>query len=489
MGDNLKNKAVSGVSWSATDAVLTQGINFIVGLVLANRLDPHDYGLIGYVTIFIALFNSIVNSGFSNALIRKKDVKEIDFSTTFTINMVLCVVMSITLFLSAPLISKFFKEPELIPLTKVMSVIVIINAFSIVQRTVLNKRIDFKTQTKISFIANITSGVIGISMAYMDYGVWALVGQQISAQFFNSVLLWIFVRYFPGLNFSKESFRELFNFGWKLMVSSIIDTVWKEIYQIVIGKTYHTEALGQYTRGKQFAELISTNLTTVVQRVSYPTLSAIQDNKERLKNAYKTIIKTTMLVSFVLLFGLAAISKPLIYVLIGEKWAYAASLLPIICFNFVLYPLSAINLNMLQVEGRSDLFLKLEILKKCIAVIPILLGIFISIEAMLWGNIVTGIFAYYLNSFYSGKFIGYSMKEQVKDILPSLFLASIMATIVYSISLLSLPDILILMIQLITGASIVLGYCELKGIEEYIKVKRTVLELIEKNKHRKNGQL
>ena len=488
MGDNLKNKAVRGVGWSATDALLAQGINFIVGLVLANRLGPHEYGLIGYVTIFIALFNCIVNSGFSNALIRKKDVKEVDYSTTFTINMVLCVVLSVTLFLSAPFISRFFKEPELIPVARVMSVIVIINAFSIIQRTVLNKRIDFKTQTKISFIANITSGVIGITMAYMDFGVWALVAQQISTHLLNSILLWTFVRYFPGFRFSKESFTELFNFGWKIMASSVLDTVWKEIYQIVIGKAYHTDALGQYTRSKQFAELLSTNLTTVVQRVSYPTLSAIQDDQERLKNAYKTIIKVTMLISFILLFGLAAKSRPLIYVLIGEKWAYAATLLPIICFNFVLYPLSAINLSMLQVEDRSDLFLKLEIIKKCVAVIPILLGIFISIEAMLWGNVVTGLIAYYLNSFYSGKFIGYSIKEQIKDILPSFLLASIMAVIVYFISWIPIADIFILIIQILTGAAIVFCYCELSGLDEYIKAKNAALQLINKYKGKENEQ-
>ena len=483
MGDNLKNKAVSGVGWSATDALLAQGINFIVGLILANKLDPHDYGLIGYVAIFIALFNCIVNSGFSSALIRKKDAKDIDFSTTFVINMVLCLIMSLALFFSAPLISRFFNEPQLIPLTKVMSVIVIINAFAIVQTTVLNKRIDFKTQTKISFIANITSGVIGITMAFTGFGVWALVGQQISSKLLNTVFLWIFVRFFPGIKFSWDSFRELFNFGWKLMASSLIDTVWKEIYQIVIGKAYHTDALGQYTRGKQFAELIAANLTTVVQRVSYPTLSAIQDSKERLKNAYKTIIKVTMLVSFVLMFGLAAVAKPLIFTLIGEKWAFAASLLPIICFSFVLYPLSAINLNMLQVEGRSDLFLKLEIIKKCIAVIPILMGIFISIEAMLWGNVVTGLIAYYLNSYYSGKFIGYSIKEQVKDILPSFILAGLMAIAVYPISFLHLPNLVILIIQVLTGAAIVFGYCELSGMEEYVKTKQAVFQLINKNKN------
>ena len=483
MGDNLKNKAVKGVGWSATDTILAQGINFIVGLVLANRLDPHDYGLIGYVSIFIVLFNCIVNSGFSNALIRKKDVKEVDFSTTFIINLILCLVMSIVLFLSAPLISRYFDEPELIPITRVMSVIVIINSFSLIQKTILNKRIDFKTQTKVSFIANLTSGVIGISMAYMDYGVWALVAQQISSQLLSTILLWYFVHYYPGLRFSKESFRELFNFGWKLMASSIIDTLWKEIYQIVIGKTYHTDALGQYTRGKQFAELLSTNLTTVVQRVSYPTLSTIQDNRERLKNAYKTIIKETMLISFVLLFGLAAIAKPLLFVLIGQKWTYAASLLPIICFSFVLYPLHAINLNMLQVEGRSDLFLKLEIIKKCIAVIPIILGIFISIEAMLWCNVVTGLFAYYLNSYYSGKFIDYSMKEQVKDIMPSFFLAGIMAIIVYLLSFIPLSVYIILPIQVLTGAIIVFGYCELTGTEEYIKAKTAVLQLIGKKKN------
>ena len=482
MGDNLKNKAVKGVGWSATDTILAQGINFIVGLVLANLLDPHDYGIIGYVTIFIALFNCIVNSGFSNALIRKKEVKDIDYSTTFTMNLVMCLVLSLILFLSAPLISRFFDEPQLIPVTRAMSVIVIINAFSIIQRTILNKKIDFKTQTKISFIANITSGVIGITMAYMGFGVWALVGQQITSQLLISILLWTFVRYFPGIKFSIESFKELFNFGWKLTASSILDTLWKEIYQIVIGKTYHTDALGQYTRGKQFAELIATNLTTVVQRVSYPTLSAIQDNKERLKNAYQTIIKVTMLLSFVLLFGLAAIAKPLIIVLIGQKWSYAASLLPIICFSFALYPLHAINLNMLQVEGRSDLFLKLEIIKKCIAIIPIVLGIFISIEAMLWCNVVTGLFAYYLNSYYSGKFIDYPMKEQVKDIMPSFLLAGFMAIIVYLLSFIPLSVYIILPIQILTGATIVFGYCEFTGTDEYVKAKTAILQLIGKKK-------
>lgn len=480
MSESLKKKTVRGTFWSAVDNIANQGITFLVGLVLARLLSPHEYGLIGYIMIIIAVLNSIVDSGFSNALIRKKDILREDYDTTFIFNLVLSLFMVAVMYFSAPWISRFLKEPELVPLIRVMSVVVVINAFSIIQYTNLVKKVDFRTQAKVSIISSVSSGVVGISMALCDMGVWSLAGQQITRQSFNAIFLWIFNRWIPSWQFSWKSFKNLFGFGWKLMVSGLIDVIWKEVYQLVIGKCYATETLGQYTRGKQFSDIFSTNMTNVIQRVSYPVLSSIQEDKERLKEGYRRIIKVSMYLSFICLFGLGAISEPLITVLIGPQWKEAASYLQIIVFAASLYPLHAINLNMLKVQGRSDLFLKLEIIKKTVAVGPVLLGIFVSIKWMLWGSLVSSVFAYYLNSYYSGRMIGYSMLSQVKDILPSLGIAAVMAVPVYLISLLGLSSILTLFIQLCTGAAIVILLSEFFRLNEYLELKSIVLSFFKR---------
>lgn len=482
MADSLKAKTVRGTIWSGIDSIAGQGITFLVGLVLARLLSPQEYGLIGYITIIVAILNSIVDSGFSNALIRKKDAGEIDYNTTFIFNLVLSLLMAGVMIVAAGPISRFFNEPELVPLIRVMSAIVVINAAAIVQRTTLTKRVDFKMQTKVSLIASATSGVVGIGMALSGMGVWSLVGQQLSRQLLNTVFLWIFNRWIPTLQFSWRSFRELFGFGWKLMVSGLIDTTWKEIYQLVIGKCYTTETLGQYTRGKQFSDIFSSNMTTIIQRVSYPVLSSVQDERTRLKEGYRKIIKVSMLLSFVLLFGLGAVAEPLLYVLIGGQWSEAARYLQIIVFSACLYPLHAINLNMLQVQGRSDLFLKLEIIKKIVAVGPILLGVFISIEWMLWGSVLIGLFTYWLNSFYSGKMIDYGSLAQLRDIAPSFGVAFVMMAALYALTLTELPPVALLAVQLIAGAGIAIGLCELLRLEEYRELKNIVFGLFRRRK-------
>lgn len=485
MAESVKNKAIKGAGWSFAESILGQGVSFVVGLVLARLLTPEEYGLIGIILIFIALFNSIVDSGFSNALIRKTDAKDIDYNTVFITNMVLSIVLFFALYFSAPAIARFFNQPPLIPLTRVMGSVVIINAFAIIHRTILVKRVDFKTQTKVSLIASVASGVIGIAMAIAGYGVWSLVGQQISRQLLNSAFLWLWTKWYPKIQFSIESFKELFSFGWKLLVSGLIDTVWREIYQVVIGKCYSADTLGQYTRAQQFGSIFSSNLTAVVQRVSYPVLSEIQDDKARLKLAYQKVIKVTMLVTFCCMLGLAAIAKPMILVLIGEQWLPAVQLLQIICFMMMLYPLHAINLNMLQVQGRSDLFLKLEIIKKIIAVGPLLMGVFVNIYWMLWGSVFTGFIAYYLNAFYSGKYLDYSIWEQLKDVLPSFAIASIMSAIVFSLSLLALPNIVLLILQILVGFILVIIFCELTKLDAYLEIKSIMLSFINKMKNGK----
>ena len=478
--ESLKNKTVKGASWSFIDSIAGQGITFLVGLVLANLLTPEEYGLIGIITIFIAVFNSIVDSGFSNALIRKNDAKDIDYNTVFFSNLVISIILFVVLFLCAPFISKFFNQPQLIPLLRVMGSIVIINAFAIIQRTIFVKRVDFKTQTKVSLISSITSGIVGIGMAISGCGVWSLVGQQISRQFLNSLFLWIYSNWYPKLQFSFNSFKDLFNFGWKLLVSGLIDTVWREIYQVVIGKCYAPATLGQYTRAQQFASICSSNLTTVVQRVSFPVLSSVQDDKERLKSGYKRIIKVTMLLTFSLMLGLAAVAKPMILVLIGEEWLPCVPFLQIICLQMMLYPLHSLNLNMLQVQGRSDLFLKLEIIKKIIAIGPLLLGIFVDIYWMLGGSVVIGFISYYLNAYYSGPFLNYSIKEQVKDILPGFGIAVAMAVPVFAMSFIPMNPYLLLFLQIMVGAVLTIGLCETIKLSEYFELKGVAISLLHK---------
>lgn len=477
---SLKNKTVKGVGWSALENVTRMGITFVVSIILARLLSPEEYGLIGILTIFIAIFNAIVDSGFTNALIRKQDASDTDYSTVFYTNLVLSVVLAATLYCCARPIAVFFERPELVSLTQVMSSVVVINALAIVQRARTTKAIDFKTQTKITFISSIVSGAIGIAMAYMGYGVWALVGQQISNQLLSTIFFWIYNRWMPKFIFSWTSFKEMWAFGSKLLASGLIDTVWKEIYQVIIGKCYSPATLGLYTRAKQFADLCSSNLTAVVQRVSYPVLSSIQDDRVRLKGAYQKVIKTTMLPTFVLMLGMAACAESMIYVLIGEQWLECVPMLQIICTYGMLYPLHALNLNMLQVQGRSDLFLKLEIIKKIIAIGPLLLGIFVDIYLMLVGSLVTSLIAYYLNAYYSGPFLNYSIKEQVKDIIPSLGVALTMAIPVFAMSFIPLNPFLLLPLQILVGAVITISICEVTKIPEYIEIKGIVTPLLNK---------
>lgn len=468
---NLKDKTVKGVAWSGIDNVSQYAVSFVVSIVLARLLSPDDYGLLGIVTIFTAVCQMLINAGFTTALIRKKDATDDDYNTVFIVNLMMSLLLYAIIYLCSPLIADFFNRQELISLTRVSSLSMIIGALALVQQTRLTKRIDFKTQTKITFIASIASGAIGISMALLDYGVWALIAQQLSIQGIRTLLLWYYNKWTPMMRFSASSFHELFGFGWKIMASNLLDTIWKELYQVVVGKFYSSAALGQYTRAKQFSQLLSSNLTNVVQRVTYPVLSDIQDNNDRLISAYRRIIKTTMFVSAVGMFFLGAISEPLLYCLIGPKWHEAAMYMPLICISGSLYPLQSINLNMLQVQGRSDLFLVLEIARKFVAVVPLLVGIYIGILPMLYVNLIAGVFYFFLNSSYSGKLLGYSSWMQLKDVAPSLILATVVALSVYFLKYLPLNFWVILPLQLLLGAIVFFIACISTKMEEYQEIK------------------
>ena len=427
MAESLKDKTVKGTFWSAADAFLGQGVTFLVGILLARMLTPAEYGLIGIVLIFTIILSGVVDSGFSNALIRKKDTTDDDYNTMFITNMAISIAMFLLLYISAPMIAQFFGRHELIDLCRVMGLILIIQALSITQTTILTKQIDFKTKTKASLISAVASGVVGIGMAYAGCGVWALVGQQISKSLLYTVVLWILVRWWPKMSFSKESFHYMWGFGWKLMVSGLLNNIWNQMYQVVVGKFYSAATLGQYTRSKEYANIFSSNLTAIIQRVSYPALAEVQDDTERMVMAYRKIIKVSMFITAISMVSIAAIADPLVFCLIGPQWSEAASYLPLICMSMVLYPLHALNLNMLQIQGRSDIFLVLEIVKKVIGIVPLLLGVFVNIYWMLWGVVITGVVAFFLNSYYTGKKLNYSSWMQLQDISASFTVSFIMA--------------------------------------------------------------
>lgn len=482
--ESLKNKTVKGTIWSGVDNVILTGVSFLVSVVLARLLSPDDYGLLGIILIFTTVCNAIINGGFTTAIIRKKEPTEDDYDTSFIVNLGLSLLLYIVIFLCSPLIADFFDRDELVLLTRVSTLTMVVGAFGLVQQTRLTKRIDFKTQSKITFFASIISGGIGISMAILGCGVWALVVQGLSTQIIRTSLLWFYNKWIPSLKFCKKSFDELFGFGWKMMLSSIIDSLWTQLYQLVIGKYYLPSTLGQYTRSRQFSDLLSSNLTSVIQRVSYPVLSEIQDDKERMKDAYSRIIKVTMFITFSAIFALAAISEPLLYCLIGEKWHTAATYLPLLCVIGSLYPLHAINLNMLQIQGRSDLFLGLEIVKKTIAIVPLVIGVYCGIYQMLLSSIVVGIISYFLNSGFSGKLLGYNSWMQLKDISRSFIVAVFMAIIVYFVKYLPLSFWIILPLQIIVGALILVVACRIIRLQEFEEVKTILMSIVIKIKNK-----
>lgn len=477
---SLKEKTVKGTIWSAADAFLGQGVTFIIGLVLARLLSPEEYGLIGIVTIFTTILLGIVDSGFSNALIRKIKVEEEDYCTLFIVNMTMSVLMYAILFLGAPAIAYFFGQPQLVSLCRVTGLILIFQALSIVQYTILSRNIDFKTKTKASIISAVASGVLGIAMAFFGFGVWSLVAQQLSRQLIYSVCLWIFNCWWPKFKFSTASFCYMWGFGWKLIVSGLLDRIWNQLYQAVVGKYYSAASLGQYTRADQFANLFSSNLTSIVQRVSYPVLSQIQDEKERMVAVYRRVIKLTMFVTAILMIYLAAVSEPLLYCLIGPQWHEAATYLPLICFNLVLYPLHAINLNMLQVKERTDIFLYLEIIKKIIFVIPVIVGVLINIYWMLIASIFVGVICFFLNSYYSGKELGYSSWMQLRDVVPSFALASTIACAVYFLKYLPICYWIILPLQVMVGTTVFFVICNITKMPEYEETKMMLMPLLSK---------
>lgn len=431
MSESLKKQTIHGIIWSGIERFSVQGIQFLIMIIMARLLTPKDYGLVGMLAIFIAIAQSLIDSGFSQALIRKQNRTETDNSTVFYFNIEVGICIYILFYLLAPFVSRFYDVPELTAIMRVISLGVIFNSLAVVQRALLTIKIDFKTQAKASLIAAFFSGITGITMAYKGFGVWAIVAQQLVNLGLNTSLLWIFARWRPKAKFSMESFRELFAFGSKLLVSGILDTLYRNIYLIIIGKLFTASKLGYYTRAQQFSDFPSSNLTGILQRVTYPILCKIQDDKDKLAQAYRKFLRVSAFLIFPLMVGLSAVAEPFILLLLKEKWHFAATILQIICFAAMWYPVHAINLNLLQVEGRSDLFLKLEIIKKILGIIILCFSIPLGLIAMCYGQIASSLISLTINTYYTGKLIKVGFIRQMKDLTPTLILVLSMWLIIF----------------------------------------------------------
>ncbi len=461
--------------WSAIERFSVQGVQFLVMIVMARLLMPEDYGLIGMLSIFIAVSQSLIDSGFAQALIRKQNRTDVDKSTVFFFNITVSCFIYGLLYIAAPFVSEFYNKQELCSVMRILCLVLILRSFSVVQNAVLTINVDFGTQAKASFSAAAVSGVIGIALAYKGYGVWSLVVQQLVVALLNSLLLWIFTKWRPILKFSKESFREMFSFGSKLMLSGLLHTIYNNLYTIVIGKLFSANSLGHYTRAQHFASFPSSNLTGILQRVSFPILCEIQDDDVRLAQVYRKFLNLSAFIIFPLMMLLAGIAKPMILFVIGQQWEFCSTLLTIICFDLMWHPVHAINLNLLQVKGRSDLFLRLEIIKKVQGIIVLCLAYPHGVVAMCCAQIFTSIMCLFINTYYTGKLIGVGFVRQMLDLLPTLILSVSMFVIVFFVKDLVSDLVCQLVIGLIVGtlyyvgATFLFKFRELSDIKSVIK--------------------
>ncbi len=484
----LKAQAVRGAAWGFIEAIGLRGVQFVINIILARLLAPEQFGLIGMLMIFIALSWTLMDSGFGAALIQKQSITEEDKNSIFYFNIFVGIVITVLLCLIAPWVAAFFKQPVLTSLLRVLSLVIVINSLGMVQGNLLIKEIDFKTQTKISLAASLCSGIIGVTFAYYGFGVWSLAIQQLSNAVFRVVLLWILNSWRPALIFSMSSLREMFSYGSKLLVSGLLNVVFEHIYVIIIGRIFSPLTLGLYTRAKSLKTMPSWTLCAMVGRVTFPVFSKIQDDRERVKRAMRKSLTTMVLINFPVMIGLAVVAYPFVFVVLTSKWKACVPYLEVLCLGGLMLPLIFINLNVLRALGRSDLVLKIEALSKILIIINIVLTWRWGVMAMIWGQVAVSILSYGLNVYYNKIIIGYSMKEQIKDIYPYLINALLMGLAVCGVIYLPINNLPVLfIIQLVVGAAVYTLLCRIWKLPAYQEAEEIVLSRLPLRRIRKES--
>ncbi len=454
MTHSLKSRAVNGLFWSLLDRIGQQGIHFIVVIILARLLAPDEFGLIGMIAVFIAVARVFITGGFDAALIQKKDATDVDESSMFYLNIFAGSLVAGLLCLISPWVADLYNRPILRPLTCALSVTLVIDSFASVQTALLSKRIDFKTQLKVGVTATVLSGTIGIIMAVKGFGVWSLVGQHVGRSVFRSLLLWLFNTWRPKLVFSVRSLRAMFRFGSNLLASSLLSTIFENIHLVVIGKLFSATDLGLYSGAHRIQRLPMLSITAVVIQVVFPTFSMIQDDPVRLKHAMRKATTMLAFVYFPLMIGLAVLARPLVYLLLTERWTALIPWLQLLCVAGLLYPFYGLHLNLLKAKGRSDLYFRLEVFKKVLMVVTIAIAFRWGVTGLIYGQIVQSFLCYNINSYYTKRLIHYTFKEQLADLTPYAAMSVLMGTSLYGIRLVAFTGngLLLLMGVLVGGA-------------------------------------
>lgn len=467
---SLKNKTFTNLIWRFFERIGAQLVGFVVSIVLARILCPEDYGAIALVTVVTTILNVFVDSGLGNALIQKKDAGDLEFSTVFYVNVVFCILLYVILFLSSPLIAKFYRNEQLIPVLRVLGFTLIISGLKNIQQAYVSKNLLFRKFFFATLTGTVLAAIVGIILAYKGFGVWALVAQQLVNISIDTAVLWIIVPWHPKRLFSFKALKELFSYGWKLLVAALINTLYIDIRQLVIGRVYTPSDLAFFNKGQEFPRFISSNINSSIDSVLFPVLSESQDNVENIKNMTRRAIKVSGYIMWPLLIGLAATSKNVVTIILTEKWLPCIPYFMIACIGFGIQPLQSANLNAIKALGRSDIFLKLEIIKKTISTSIIFITMPFGVLAISIGALVYNVIASICNSFPNKKLLGYSYLEQVKDMLPSFFVALIMGILVYFLPIKMLPVGLQLIIQIFTGAIFYILITVLLKFDSYVYI-------------------
>ncbi|WLD59429.1 lipopolysaccharide biosynthesis protein [Salinispirillum sp. LH 10-3-1] len=465
---SLSNSTITGILWNFSEQLLRRGVGLLTTLLLAYFLAPEAYGLVAMMAVFIAIATSLMDSGFRQALIRLKEVTQDDLSTAFYANLFLGAFAYTLLYFTAPYISTFYEEPRLVLLIRVTGLVVLVNSFQVVQIALFHRQMNFKAQLKASFPAALVSALVAIVLAYSGAGVWALVAQMLVAAFITSAFLWWMSDWRPALSFSSSSLRSMYSFGYKLFLSGTLDAVFKNLYVIVIAKLFSASVAGLYFFAEKMRELVLSQLVGAIQNVTYPALASVQDDNARLKAGYRKVIAVTTFLLFPVLMFLAALAVPLFHFLLPEKWWPAAPYLQLLCISGLFYPLHAINLNILKVKGRSDLYLYLEILKKTMVVVIVLISYRYGVIGILIGQIFSSVLAYIPNSYFAKNLINYPAKEQVKDFLPGLMLSVFIGGMIYfGVQLLDWPPLVLLLLFSTSGGLLYLIGAHVLNLQAY----------------------
>ena len=489
MGKKItKNEVLASLFWKLIERSGTQGINFLVSIVLARLLQPQEYGLIALISIFIALANVFIQTGLNTALIQKKDVDEKDYSTVFYASLGVAGFLYVILFFASPFIASFYDQDLLVPVLRALSITLFFGAVNSIQIAVISRNMQFKKLFYSNFGAIIISGLVGIFMAFNGFGVWALVAQQLVNQFFSTAIMWFTVKWRPKLLFKFERLRGLFSYGWKILASNLITTLFLDLRSLIISKIYSTDLLGYFNKGKQFPYVIITNINGSIQSVMLPAYSSMQDNKERIKGMVRRSITTSTFIIFPMMIGLALVAEPLVKIVLTDKWLPCLPFLQIFCMSYMFMPFHTANLEAIKALGYSDLILKIEIIKKVLELLILLISLKFGVYAIAFGAFITSLISTIINSYPNTKLLNYSYKEQLADIMPSLMLSVVMGLVVYSVKLMVLSAWLTLLIQVCVGVIIYMVLAQIFKIETSIYLFNTLKSVLEFSRNKRKIQ-